>query len=152
MINSITFLRSNSPWCQKGKLSGRRSTWLLFMGYHWPTSGMTLRDLYIQNVSPVDKNTYTQYQLPNRKIGACSFITYTVVLQYGYRVSLLTNRRRKNKKQNWVLWSLILPWTWLGSAWSCLVFKTNSKKRPKNNFQTQGVPVSGDWTWAPWLH
>ena len=52
----------------------------------------------------------------------------------------------KNRNQNWALWGQIFPWTWLGSAWSCLGFK-NSKKRPKNKFKTH----ASYWWLSPWL-
>ena len=37
---------------------------------------------------------------------------------------------------------LILPRTWLGSTWSCLVLVKNDQK---NIFEAQGLPAAGDW-------
>ena len=42
----------------------------------------------------------------------------------------------------------MLPWTWLGKAWSGLVLGSNDQKI---NFQTQGVPATCDWTSALWI-
>ena len=48
---------------------------------------------------------------------------------------------KQNHNQNWVQWNKILPWIWLGGAWSCLiVFPTTKKAGPK-----------GDWAYTPWL-
>ena len=58
----------------------------------------------------------------------------------------VTNKRNLNQK--WVLRGQIFPSKWLGNAWSCSVLVRNDQK---NNFQTQGVPATGDWACAPWL-
>ena len=50
--------------------------------------------------------------------------------------------------ENWVVWGQILPLIWYRSAWSCLVLVRNDQKK---NFQTQGVPATGDRACAPWL-
>ena len=51
--------------------------------------------------------------------------------------------RKQNKK--WVLWGLILSWTWLGRAWSGLVLVRNDQKI---DFHSQGVSATGDWASA----
>ena len=42
----------------------------------------------------------------------------------------------------------MLPWTWLGKAWSGLVLVRNDQKI---NFQTQGTPATCDWASSLWL-
>ena len=54
----------------------------------------------------------------------------------------------QNHIQNWKLPGCILPWIWLGKAWSGLVLVRNDQKI---NFQTQGEPAACDWASALWL-
>ena len=64
-----------------------------------------------------------------------------------YRVS----QKKTNRKiltQILAQYGQILPWTWLGKAWSGLVLVRNDQKI---NLQTQGVPANGDWASALWL-
>ena len=69
----------------------------------------------------------------------------TVVIYDGIQGAIKNVLIEKNHNKNWVLWGWIFPWTWLRSAWSCLVLV---KKGPKTFFLTQGVPVTGDITCA----
>jgi len=50
----------------------------------------------------------------------------------------------KNSNQNWVLWGQICPWTWLESAWSCLILNKKKRSGKKNNFQRQTLPCLVD--------
>ena len=68
------------------------------------------------------------------------------------KVVLIINRLSQNKvtntinpNQNCAQWGQIFQSIWLGSAYSL------RKKRPKNNFQTQGVPTTGDCAYALWI-
>ena len=61
--------------------------------------------------------------------------------------------RAQKSNQNWVLWSQILPWTWLGSAWSCLTLERNDQKYSCDNSSksewdycyVQGEGEGDDW-------
>ena len=64
-------------------------------------------------------------------------------------IACWTIRTRVSRNlENWVVWGQILPLICYRSAWSCLVLVRNDQKK---NFQTQGVPATGDWACAPWL-
>ena len=75
----------------------------------------------------------------------------TIKLMHLYdaqRVSQKNVLIEQNHNQNWVPWGKILPWTWLGKAWSSLILVRNDQKI---NFWTHGVPVTSDWASALWL-
>ena len=61
----------------------------------------------------------------------------------------VTNRWRKNHNQIWVLLGQFFPWTWLGSAWSCLVLVGNDQKTCSRSWMR--LRATCDWTGVPWL-
>ena len=78
-------------------------------------------------------------------ISAC---TFSQMSQYqGGKIQGVLQKctnRINSHDQNWVLW---------GMTWGRLILLSIRRKRPKNTFQIQVVPTTGDWACgAPWHH
>ena len=64
-----------------------------------------------------------------------TYIHIYICRHTSYRVSQENDKKKTNPIQKWVLWGKIFLWTWLRSAWSCVVLVRND---PKTFFQTKG--------------